>query len=59
MLQIPTMIGMIFGQAIREDLLQIACIDTMTSGVFVFVFITLMVIAMEVTWSIKNKGRLK
>ena len=53
------MIGMIFGQAIREDLLQIACIDTMTSGVFVFVFITLMVIAMEITWSIKNKGRLK
>jgi len=26
------------------------------SGLFVFAFITLMVIAMEITWSVKNKG---
>jgi len=31
----------------------------MMSGLFVFAFITLMVITMEITWSVKNKGRLK
>jgi hypothetical protein len=31
----------------------------MMSGLFVFGFISLMVIAMEITWSVKNKGRLK
>jgi len=31
----------------------------MMSGLFVFGFVTLMVIAMETTWSVKNKGKLK
>ncbi len=31
----------------------------MMSGLFVFCFIMLMVIAMELTWSVKNKGGLK
>jgi len=31
----------------------------MMSGLFVFGFISLMVITMEITWSVKNKGRLK
>jgi len=31
----------------------------MMSGLFVFAFITLMVIAMEITWSVKNKGTFK
>jgi len=29
----------------------------MMSGLFVFGFITLMVIGMEITWSVKNKNR--
>jgi len=31
----------------------------MMSGIFVVGFVTLMVITMEITWSVKNKGRLK
>jgi len=31
----------------------------MMSGLFVFGFISLMVIVMEITWSVKNRGRLK
>jgi len=30
----------------------------MMSGLFVFGFTALMVIAMEITWSVKNKGKL-
>jgi len=29
------------------------------SGLFVLGFITMMVITMEITWSVKNKGELK
>jgi hypothetical protein len=31
----------------------------MLSGLFVFSFIVLLVTAMEITWSVKNRGRLK
>jgi len=31
----------------------------MMSGLFVLGFITMMVITMEITWSVKNKGELK
>jgi hypothetical protein len=33
--------------------------NVMMSGLFVFGFVTLMVITMETTWSVKNKGKLK
>jgi hypothetical protein len=33
--------------------------NVMMSGIFVVGFVTLMVITMEITWSVKNKGRLK